>query len=190
MPWPDVDAVVIGTSAGGVNALLQIVAALPRTFPLPMLAVLHRGERSGALATLLAQHSQLRIADALDKQPLQGGELLLAPADYHLLVEQGPRVALSLDAPVMCSRPAIDPLFETAAEVFGSRLLGIIMTGASSDGAAGARAVCEAGGELWVQDPAEAVATTMPQAAIDSAGASRIQKLDAICKSLGELEWR
>lgn len=188
--WPEVDAVVIGTSAGGVSALLQIVATLPANFPVPLLIVLHRPANTNGLARVLSRQCALRLDDAWDKQPLRPGELVLAPANYHMLVAPGPLVALSVDEPVNWSRPAIDPLFESAAEVFGPRLLGMILTGASTDGAAGALALRQAGGELWVQDPAEAVASTMPQAALDKAGADRVMNIEQICNTLRGGKWR
>lgn len=188
--WPDVDAIVIGTSAGGVNALLSLMPALPAGFPLPVLIVLHRPASGSSIAPLLARQCALRVDDAWDKQPLRAGDVLLAPPDYHMLVAPGPRIALSVDEPVSWSRPAIDPLFESAAEVFGERVLGLILTGASADGAAGARSLREAGGELWVQTPDEAIAPTMPQSALDLAGADRVLNLDEIGSMLGGRKWR
>lgn len=188
--WPDVDAIVIGTSAGGVNALLSLMPALPAGFPLPVLIVLHRPASGSSIAPLLARQCALRVDEAWDKQPLRAGDVLLAPPDYHMLVAPGPQIALSVDEPVSWSRPAIDPLFESAVEVFGERVLGLILTGASADGAAGARSLREAGGELWVQTPDEAMAPTMPQSALDLAGADRVLNLDEIGSMLGGRKWR
>ncbi len=197
--WPDVDAVVVGTSAGGVDALLSLLAALPApssltsetNVPNPTwLLVLHRGARRAgepSLATMLGRVCQLPLAEAEHGQPLRPGQVLLAPAGYHLLVdasEQGPVVSLSVDEPVLWSRPAIDPLFDSAARVFRARLLAIVLTGASADGSEGARRVRAAGGELWVQDPADASAGTMPQAALDHAGADRVLTLERICQTI------
>lgn len=190
--WPDVDAVVLGASAGGVDALLTLLSALP-ALPAPSratpardpvwLLVLHRGSRlrhEPSLAALLGRACRRPVAEAEDRQPLQPGQVLLAPADYHLLVDAAtprPVAALSVDEPVLWSRPAIDALFESAAPVFGPRLLAIVLTGASADGSAGARAVRAAGGEVWVQDPAQAAVPTMPQAVLDHAGADRVLTL-------------
>jgi two-component system, chemotaxis family, protein-glutamate methylesterase/glutaminase len=182
------DAVVIGASAGGIEVLRRLLAALDADFPLPLLVVLHRPVHgAGSLAGLLAQSSALPVCEALDKQPLGAGGVIIAPADYHLLVESGGTVALSVDPPVIHSRPAIDPLFESAATVFGRRLLALLLTGASSDGSAGAVAVRRHGGTLWVQDPASACAATMPQAAIAAAGADRILDIDQLCRQLSAL---
>jgi two-component system chemotaxis response regulator CheB len=187
--WPEVDAVVIGASAGGVDALLALTRALPPGFPVPVLVVLHRPARSASgasLAALLARTCALDVADAWDHQPLRAGQVVLAPPDYHLLVDPGPVAALSLDEPVLWSRPAIDPLFESAAAVFGPRLLALLLTGGSADGSAGAEAVRRRGGELWVQDPAEAQVRTMPQAALDRAGADRVCKIDEMGRALAD----
>jgi two-component system chemotaxis response regulator CheB len=187
--WPEVDAVVIGASAGGVDALLALTRVLPPGFPVPVLVVLHRPARrigGASLAGLLARQCALEVSDAWDHQPLRPGQVVLAPPDYHLLVDPGPVAALSLDEPVLWSRPAIDPLFESAAAVFGPRLLALLLTGGSADGAAGAEAVRRCGGELWVQDPAEAQVKTMPQAALDRAGADRVCKIDEMGRALAD----
>jgi two-component system, chemotaxis family, protein-glutamate methylesterase/glutaminase len=183
---PDVDAVVIGASAGGLQALMTLLPALPPDGP-PVLIVLHRGpqhENGPSMADLLSRHCRCPVTDALDRQPLQSGLVLLAPADYHLLVDPGPVAALSIDAPVLWSRPAIDPLFDSAAAVFGSRLLALVLTGASADGSAGARMVRAAGGRLWVQDPHEAHSDTMPRAAVERAGADAVMNVNDMAVAL------
>jgi two-component system chemotaxis response regulator CheB len=187
--WPEVDAVVIGASAGGVDALLALARALPAGFPVPVLAVLHRPAHpspGASLAALLARQCALDVVDAWDHQPLRAGQVVLAPPDYHLLVDPGPVAALSVDEPVLWSRPAIDPLFESAAGVFGARLLALLLTGGSADGSAGAQAVRRRGGELWVQDPEQAQVRTMPQAAIERAGADRICTIEEMAAALAE----
>ena len=180
-----VDAVVLGTSAGGVDALLALLPAWPADAP-PLLVVLHRSRDAGgpALAELLARHCAAQVAEAWSGQPLVRGSVVLAPPDYHLLVDPGPVAALSVDEPVLWSRPAIDPLFESAAEVFGRRLLAIVLTGASADGSAGAAAVRRCGGEVWVQDPGQAAAPAMPAATLAQAGADRVLGLPALVLAL------
>lgn len=191
MPWPDVDAIVIGTSAGGVDALLALVQALPAGMPQVVMLVLHRPARPlprSSPAALLATRCALPVAEAWHGQPLRPGEVVVAPADYHLQVDvgaQGPVVSLSVDPPVLWSRPAIDPLFESAAAVWRHRLLGLVLTGASTDGTAGAAAVRRCGGEVWVQDPSEAVAPTMPASVIERVGADRVLTLAAMGRALG-----
>ncbi|KFA22798.1 chemotaxis protein CheB, partial [Xanthomonas vasicola pv. musacearum NCPPB 4384] len=119
-----------------------------------------------------------------DKQPLLAGTVTVAPPDYHLLVETRDSLALSMDAPVLFSRPAIDPLFESAADVFGERLLAILLTGASADGSAGVAAVRAVGGTAWIQRPDDAAASLMPASALAHAGADAVLTLQAICTRL------
>lgn len=188
-PWPrDPLAVAIGTSAGGVEALLLLLGALPEGFATAVLVVLHRRAQAGqptpALAEVLGQRCALPVCEALDRQPLHPGQVVVAPADYHLLVDPGPVASLSRDAPLHHCRPAIDPLFESAAFVYGPALLALVLTGANDDGARGALAVRQAGGRLWVQDPEDAHVPTMPAAALARAGADEILSLDAMARRL------
>jgi two-component system, chemotaxis family, protein-glutamate methylesterase/glutaminase len=184
-------ALLIGASAGGVDALLRLLPALPARLPAVVLIVLHRGaQATDRLAQLLASRCALPVEDAWDRQPLLPGTVTLAPPDYHLLVDDGPLASLSIDPTVLWSRPAIDPLFETAAAVFGRRTLALVLTGASRDGARGALAVRRAGGRLWVQQPADAQVATMPQSALDEAGADAVLTLDEMAMRLQDsLNW-
>lgn len=183
--WPRVDAVVVGGSAGAVDAMLELLPSWPADGPV-MLVALHRARHSGGseLAELFDRVCPARVADAWSRQPLTTGQVLLAPADYHLLVDPGPVAALSIDEPVLWSRPAIDPLFESAAAVFGPRLLAIVLTGASSDGAQGAAEVRGHGGEVWVQDPGQARADLMPRSVLQTAGADRCLTLQQMAHIL------
>ncbi|SEL16550.1 two-component system, chemotaxis family, response regulator CheB [Pseudoxanthomonas sp. GM95] len=181
-------AIVIGASAGGVIALQQLLQSLPASLTAPVLIVLHLPrDRPSRVAELLGSGCPLAVAEAQDKQPLRGGEVLFAPPDYHLLVEDQATVALSVDEPVMFSRPAIDPLFESAAEAFGPGLLAILLTGASSDGTDGVVAVRRAGGTVWIQCPDEASSPLMPASALARAGADAVLTLSAICEQLSQL---
>jgi two-component system chemotaxis response regulator CheB len=183
--WSGVDVVAVGASAGGVDALREVLGALPAGFRPAVLVVLHvPPDGSGNLVPLLGSACALPVAEALDKQPISGGSVAFAPSNYHLLVESGHTLALSVDPPVLYSRPAIDPLFESAAVVYGRRLLAIVLTGASSDGAEGLLAVRHRGGWAWVQDPATAVAPMMPAKALERAGADEVLTLDEICRRL------
>lgn len=185
LPARDADVVVIGASAGGVQALQQLLGALRADFAPAVLAVLHLPpSRPSVLAELLAPGCALPVAMALDKQPVRGGTVTLAPPDYHLLVERGGTLALSLEPPVLFSRPAIDPLFESAADVWGPRLLALLLTGASRDGSVGLAAVRRRGGRAWVQDPASASVPAMPAAALAHAGADAVLTLDQMCRRL------
>lgn len=183
------DAVVIGTSAGGVEALLSLLGKLPADFPCPVMIVIHLpSDRPSNFAPVLNARCAVEVKEAEDKETIQRGTVYIAPANYHLLVEPQHYLSLSCDEPVYYSRPAIDLLFESAAYAFGKRLLGIVLTGASEDGAKGAQTIKACGGGIWVQDPAEAVAKIMPSAAIDQAGADCIfpisilaERLAAVC---------
>jgi two-component system chemotaxis response regulator CheB len=184
-------AIVLGASAGGVQALHLLLAALPAHFAPALLIVLHLPpDRPSGLVPLLAPRCAVPFSEAIDKQPVRPGHVVLAPPDYHLLVEPERTLALSVDEPVLYSRPAIDPLFESAAIAYGDSLLGIVLTGASSDGSEGLAAVRRHGGQAWVQDPASAAATTMPLSALQRAGADRVLSLEQIGQRLGTMTKR
>ena len=178
-------AVVIGASAGGVQALSQILPALRVDFPLPVLVVVHiPPRRDNTLVDLFAGKCRLSVKEAEDKEPLEPGTIYFAPPDYHLLVEAGGTIALSSDEPVNHSRPAIDVLFESAADAFGTGLAGIVLTGANSDGAEGLRAICAAGGQGIVQDLATAEVATMPRAALAACPSAQTILVEEMEKAL------
>ncbi|HVJ36998.1 MAG TPA: chemotaxis protein CheB [Stenotrophomonas sp.] len=181
------DAIVIGASAGGVAALRLVLRSLPADLPVPVLIVLHLPrDRPSTISEILDGDCALPVREAVDKQPLLPGTVTFAPPDYHLLVESPQSLALSVDAPVLFSRPAIDPLFESAADVFGQRLLALLLTGASSDGSEGVAAVRQSGGSAWIQAPEDAISPLMPASALAHAGADAVLTLDAICARLSE----
>lgn len=164
---PNVDAVVIGASAGGVEALSLLLPEIPQGYSGAVFVVLHLPrERPSLLVDVFSHKCALPVREAEDKEPVLPGTVYFAPSNYHLLVDDGPMLALSTDAPVNFSRPSIDVLFESAAEVYGTRLLGMILTGASEDGAAGLAAVARAGGTTCVQSPENAYASLMVEAAL------------------------
>ena len=162
------ELVAIGTSLGGLNALTSLLGALPDRFPVPIVIVQHRtiGPEGGGLSRLLQAYSRLTIVEADDKMPLEAGIVYIAPADYHLLIEEPGMLALSTDAPVRSARPSIDVLFQTASEAYGAGLLGVLLTGASADGAEGLAVVKARGGRVIVEDPTTAECRTMPAAAL------------------------
>lgn len=163
------EAVVIGGSAGGYKAVCAILAVLPASFNLPLLLVQHlHPDDAGSFARQLATATSLPVIEPCDKEPIQPGHLYVAPAGYHMLVEQSGTIALSTEEKVNWSRPAIDPLFESAALAWDGRVIAVILSGANSDGVAGIRAIKEAGGLTIAQAPATADYPLMPQAAIDS----------------------
>jgi two-component system, chemotaxis family, protein-glutamate methylesterase/glutaminase len=183
-----IDAVAIGASAGGVEALCVLLPALPADTVAAIFVVLHLPrDRPSLLAEIFARKCRLKVREAEDKQPVQAGTVYFAPNDYHLLVDDGPQLALSVDELVHHSRPSIDVLFESAAEIYGRRLLGIILTGANEDGAQGLAAVHEAGGMTVVQEPASARSRTMVVAAMTRRTPDYVLPLDEIAAMLGTL---
>lgn len=162
------ELVAIGTSLGGLNALTALLGALPAKFSVPIVIVQHRtvSPDGGGLAKLLQEHSRLEIVEAEDKMAIERGSVYLAPADYHLMIESRGMLALSTDAPVRAARPSIDVLFQTAADAYRDALLGVLLTGASADGAEGLASVKAYGGRAIVEDPATAECRTMPAAAL------------------------
>lgn len=184
-----VKAVVIGASAGGVEALMLLLPGLPAGLRVPVIVVVHLPPgRPSLLAEIFAARCALAVREADDKQRVEPGTIYFAPPGYHLLVDSGPRLALSCDEPVLWSRPSIDVLFESAAEVYGSGLMGIVLTGASHDGGDGLAAVVRNGGLAVVQDPAGAQVPTMPEnAGRRCPGAARLglQQMAAMLAGLG-----
>lgn len=178
------DLAVVGASLGGLHAVSTLLAALPATFPLPLVIVQHRGrEADDSLITVLKRASTLPVIEAQDKQLLESGAVYLAPADYHLLIERG-SLALSTEAPVLHARPAIDVLFETAADAYAERVIGVVLTGASADGAQGLAAIKARGGCAVVQEPADAECSVMPQAALAAAPVDHVLPLAEIAPLL------
>lgn len=173
-------AIVIGGSAGGIEALGQLLAALPRPLVVPVLVVLHIAGGSKPQWQLVFRSSTAPVVEAEDKDIAVPGTVVMAPADYHLLVDEAGRLNLAADERVNLARPSIDVLFESAAWAFGASLLGVVLTGANSDGAAGLAAIRAAGGSCWVQAPDTAAAAAMPRAALNAVP-------DAQVLTLGEM---
>ena len=184
-----VDAIVIGTSAGGVEALSVLLPALPAGLRAPVLIVLHLPrERPSLLVEIFRAKCALRVEEAEDKAPAAPGTVYFAPPDYHLLVDTGPQLALSADELVHFSRPSIDVLFESAADVYGDRLLGIILTGANEDGASGLAAVHRAGGFTIVQQPSTAHSSLMVESALKQSPVDLVLSLEQIADVLRQLD--
>ncbi|HTC43849.1 MAG TPA: chemotaxis protein CheB [Steroidobacteraceae bacterium] len=180
-----IDAIVVGASAGGIEALMTLLPPLPATFGVPIFVVVHlpRG-RPSLLTDIFVGRCSLLVCEAQDKEPVRPGTVYFAPPDYHLLIDEGPQLALSTDDPVHHSRPSIDVLFESAADIYGSRLLGIILSGANEDGAAGLAAVAAAGGVTMVQRPDSAPVKQMVVAALNLSPASHVLELNAMSSLL------
>lgn len=178
-------AVVIGASAGALEALSAILPPLPADFDIPVIVVVHiPRDRPSVLAELFQAKCHLRVLEAEDKEPIYGGTAYFAPPDYHLLVEANGTLSLSSDEPVLFSRPSIDVLFESAADAYSDGLIAIVLTGANEDGARGMSAVIKAGGTAIVQSPDGAFASAMPEAAIAMCPSAMIMPLDAIAEYL------
>ena len=175
------ELIAIGGSWGGMRALAIVLEALPAGFGLPLVVAQHRPVTTGdeMLEHVLARTTELEVVTATDKEPLEAGRVYVAPADYHLLVERG-HVALSTDAPVEFSRPSIDVLFESAADVYGPQVVGVLLTGANQDGAAGLKRIAAAGGFTVAQDPETAERSEMPRAAVERGAVRRVLPLDRI----------
>jgi two-component system, chemotaxis family, protein-glutamate methylesterase/glutaminase len=180
--------IVVGASWGGLDAVGRLLGDLPVQVDLPVVVAQHRHSTStpGGLPDLLRLRVKRPVQDAEDKMPIERGKIYIAPPDYHLLVEDG-TFALSVDERVQYARPSIDVLFESAAYTYGPGVIGIILTGANEDGAAGLAAVKERGGVALVQDPTGAERRTMPDAAIAATLADAVLPLDEMGAFLREL---
>jgi len=179
--YPMFDAVVIGVSMGGLQALKAILPHLPKSFVIPVIIVLHQSTTIGSsLADLLDGMFEIDVKEAELNEKIQAGYVYLSSPGYHLLIEQDKTFALSIDPPVNFSIPSIDVLFESAAEAYGDGLVGIILTGANADGSQGLKVLGQRGGLTVVQDPCTAEAKTMPEAAIATGAVRHIIPLDEI----------
>lgn len=160
-------AMALGTSTGGLGALKGLLAALPGSFPVPILIVQHVSpDGENAMAALLNGWSALKVKEADGDERPEPGTVYLAPANYHLQVEPDGSLSLSTDPPVHFARPSVDVLFETAAAAFGPDLAGIILTGAGSDGSLGLKRIKDLGGLAIVQEPLDAACDGMPRSAL------------------------
>lgn len=181
------EIVVVGASTGGLKALQVVLSGLPAEFSLPVVIVQHRGkEMETGLREFLVGSSRLPVTEPEDKEPLLPGHAYLAPCDYHLLVQSG-SFALSTDSPVGFARPSIDVLFESAADEYTERAIGVILTGANHDGARGLASIKAQGGLTLVEDPVTAACREMPDAAISLTKVDCILPLQEMATSLHKL---
>ncbi|RXU65409.1 chemotaxis protein CheB [Pseudomonas protegens] len=186
---PRIEAVVVGASAGGVEALLSLFNEFSASFSLPVIVVLHLpDERRSQLADVFDRRLALRVKEADDKEAIVAGTLYFAAPGYHLSVEQDRTLSLSQEERLHHSRPAIDYLFESAADAYGEHLVAVLLTGANQDGAQGLVEVKRQGGLTIVQDPGEARVPTMPEAALALQQPDHILPLRGISHLLAELE--
>jgi two-component system chemotaxis response regulator CheB len=182
------ELIAVGTSVGGLHALITVLGELPSTFSLPLVVVQHRTpDAKSGLAELLQSHTPLTVAEADDKETILPGHVYLAPPDYHVLIEADRTLALSTEGPVHYARPSIDVLFESAADVYRNTLIGVVLTGASADGARGAQRIKQGGGWLVVQDPATAESRVLPDAVLAAVKADDVVPLDRLATTLRQL---
>ncbi|KAB8332083.1 chemotaxis protein CheB [Scytonema tolypothrichoides VB-61278] len=186
-----IQLIAIGASLGGLEALEVLLAGLPKNFPVPVAIVQHRYKSSDKkLRVALQQYSALVVIEPQDKEEIVPGYIYLAPADYHLMVEVKsdtvgyPSFSLCVDAPVTYTRPSIDVLFETAADTYAEKLIGVLLTGANHDGKQGMRKIKARGGKTVVQEPSTATCPTMPKAAIAAGVADKVLPLADIAPYL------
>jgi two-component system chemotaxis response regulator CheB len=184
-----IDAVVIGGSAGAVEALCILLPAVPAQLSTPVFIVLHLPrDRPSMLVEVFSPKCARPLQEPEDKSPIVQGTVYVAPPDYHMLVDAGPQISLSADDVVHFSRPSIDVLFESAADFYRERLLGIILTGANEDGAAGLATIHRAGGVTVVQQPDDAQSPYMPVSALKRTPADFVLPLADIARLLRALE--
>jgi len=181
------EIIVVGTSWGGLAALRELVAALPQRFALPLVVVQHRHKRSDHLLTsLLQDRTRLCVCEIEDKAPIVPGNVYVAPADYHVLIDEG-HFSLSTDEPVRFSRPSIDVTFMSAADNYADRSVGVVLTGANADGSRGLKRIADRGGLALVQIPESAESPTMPAAALRVVRKARALPIARIADTLASL---
>ena len=174
-------ALVIGASAGALGALNTILSVLSADFELAVILVVHRHpDSNNYMEEFLNSNCMLQVKQAEEKESIQGGTVYIAPPNYHLLIEDDRTFSLSVDSAVNYARPSIDVLFESAADVYGSDLIGVILTGNNDDGSQGLKKIKKNGGLTIVQTPESADADGMPRAAIEVAKPERVMSLEAI----------
>jgi two-component system chemotaxis response regulator CheB len=180
-------AVAIGTSWGGLAALTKLLGVLPSDFGIPIVVVQHRSKDSEhLLVQLLQDATDLAVSEIEDKDPLNPGTVHVAPANYHVLIDDG-YLSLTVEEPVRFSRPSIDVMFNSLADTYQSAAIGVVLTGANEDGARGLARIVQRGGRALVQDPKTAEIPIMPAAAIRAVPTAEVLPLDAVAPRLIEL---
>ena len=181
------DIIAIGASAGGFDAICRIVSKLPGDFDIPVAVVQHRAKESRGLAELMQDCAAMRVVDVEDKMPIEPRSVYIAPPDYHMLVDEG-HFALSTEGLVGYSRPSIDVFFESVADQFGPGVVGVVLTGANTDGSKGLQKIVARGGQAIVQDPDTAEVDVMPKGAKKLVKRAKVLPLDEIAQYLMALE--
>lgn len=181
--------IVMGVSAGSTAALRQLLPVFPTNYPLPIIVVQHlHPTQKNTLLVHFDNLCPLTVKEADEKEAIRPGHIYFAPPNYHLLIERDRTFALSIDEKVNYSRPSIDVLFESAADVYGAGVIGVVLTGANNDGSAGLQVIKAHGGLTLVQDPATAEVPYMPQAAIAAIQVDHILPIPAIGELLLKIE--
>jgi two-component system, chemotaxis family, protein-glutamate methylesterase/glutaminase len=183
------EAIVIGVSSGGMNAMKVMFSLLPKDFNIPIIIVQHIGAFSdNQLIKILNDKSNLFIKEADEKERVENGKVYIAPPNYHLMIERDKTFSLTVDERVNYARPSIDVLFESAAEAYRNKLIGVILTGSNSDGTAGLKKINEYEGLTIAQDPKTAESAYMPASAIAAIKPDYILSLDEIIKLLIKID--
>jgi two-component system chemotaxis response regulator CheB len=179
--------VAMGTSWGGLSAMMKLLGGLPAEFPIPIVLVQHRSKDSDRLLVQLLQDATpLHVCEVEDKDLLLAGSVHVAPANYHILVEQG-CLSLTTEEPVRYSRPSIDVMFSSAADTYRSETIGVVLTGANEDGSRGLAHIVKRGGRALIQDPKTAEIPIMPGAAVKAVPTAEVLPLDHLAPRLLEL---
>ena len=182
-------AIVMGLSSGGMDVMKEIFSGLPEDYGIPVIIVQHLSPRSDSQwIGILNEKYKIEIKEAEEKEEIKKGTVYLAPPNYHLLLEKDGSFSLSIDERVSYARPAIDVLFETAAEAFGEKVVGVVMTGSNHDGSAGLKKIKRCGGVTIVQDPRTAFSSYMPQEAIKNVDPHHVLDLQGIVQFLNSLD--
>ncbi len=183
------EAIVIGVSSGGMNALSSLFSALPGNFSIPIIILQHIGARSNnQWIKLLNKKTAVIIKEAEEKEKIENGNAYVSPPNYHLLIERDKTFSFTIDERVNYARPSIDVLFESAAEAYKTKLIGIILTGSNNDGARGMKRIKECGGLIIAQDPETAESSYMPASGIAAVKMDYILPLQGISELLIKID--
>lgn len=183
------EAIVIGLSSGGMEAMKFLFSGLPVEFSIPIIVVQHMSPRSDSQwISVVKKNFQLEFKEVDEKEPIRSGHIYIAPPNYHLLVEENRTFSLSVEEKVNYARPSIDVLFESAALAYKEKLIGIVLTGSNNDGAAGLKQIRDCGGLCIVEDPATAYSPVMPQAALEKADPQFVLSLKKIIDLLKSID--
>ncbi|MFC7345337.1 chemotaxis protein CheB [Chryseobacterium zhengzhouense] len=182
------EMVVIGGSAGSLQVILEMIKNLNENLQFPIVLVLHRKAHSAnILQTLLQQFIAAEVIEIDDKSEIENGKLYIVPADYHLLFENKKMMSLDSSEKMNYSRPSIDVTFRSAAEVFGKKLVGILLSGANADGVEGLYYIKKNEGRVWIQDPETAEVNFMPRQAVEEINYDKIVRPENLADSINQL---